>query len=407
MDVYADRTDDVVGGVRVVELRRVRSDKSSTHGAGCTLSAAVAAELAKQASCSDCPLTSATHCDPSRPDPFTRRCHMPPLTDSSQAHGVQTLDSLAAVHAAHKYLSQVLSVSSGLSIGAGTNVALNHAQAPWLARKGSQQTIASRGGAPKPRLSTIFWSDRIVAELANEALNGRFVTALHNGSLPRDALTGYIAQGKFFLEAFGRVYVLVRLAFRCALVLLPSFINRLVRLALHRRRWQSCRTMRSQASRPWRASQRRRQTTSRCTRSMHNSWASTCDRCVPYPSAKLTWTWFSRWRAAMLTTLQRASRSSHHTRAYTHSLAVSSAAGNSSRQPQACIKNGSTQRWMLGPMRWPVLWKRYWIPMLPSIRHALPELFSPFCSPCASHCEPDIDTRPVRRSGLHAAGPVH
>jgi hypothetical protein len=54
VDVYADRADDV-GGVRIVELRRDHSETS----AGCTLSAAVAAELAKQASCSVYALTSA------------------------------------------------------------------------------------------------------------------------------------------------------------------------------------------------------------------------------------------------------------------------------------------------------------------------------------------------------------
>jgi hydroxymethylpyrimidine/phosphomethylpyrimidine kinase len=34
--------------VRIVELRYARVDTNNTHGAGCTLAAAVAAELAKQ-----------------------------------------------------------------------------------------------------------------------------------------------------------------------------------------------------------------------------------------------------------------------------------------------------------------------------------------------------------------------
>ena len=49
-DVYADHRSDGVGGVRLVELRHVQLDAINTHGVGCIFSAAVAAELAKQAS---------------------------------------------------------------------------------------------------------------------------------------------------------------------------------------------------------------------------------------------------------------------------------------------------------------------------------------------------------------------
>lgn len=75
VDVYADRGGEH-GAVRIVELRYERIETQNTHGAGCTLAAAIAAELAKQ------------------------------------VHAGYPVDTLGAVRAAREYLRDVFVASS-------------------------------------------------------------------------------------------------------------------------------------------------------------------------------------------------------------------------------------------------------------------------------------------------------
>jgi thiaminase/transcriptional activator TenA len=55
-------------------------------------------------------------------------------------------------------------------------------------------------------LSASLWADN--ADLADAALQHRFVRGLADGSLPREAFAGYVAQDAFFLECFARGYAL-------------------------------------------------------------------------------------------------------------------------------------------------------------------------------------------------------
>ena len=55
-------------------------------------------------------------------------------------------------------------------------------------------------------LSARLWSDN--ADLADAALRHPFVRGLGDGSLPREAFQGYVAQDAFFLECFARAYAL-------------------------------------------------------------------------------------------------------------------------------------------------------------------------------------------------------
>ena len=159
VDIYADREGEG-GGVRLVELRHERQPTSNTHGAGCTLAAAIAAELAKQ-----------VHA------------------------GVSPLDVLGAVRAARDYLASVFAASVNLSIGMGERGPLNHARAPWRSATGTG--LAAR-----------LWSDARVESLANASLRNGFVTSLADGSLSAGSFAGYVAQDKFFLDAFAQAYTL-------------------------------------------------------------------------------------------------------------------------------------------------------------------------------------------------------
>ena len=55
-------------------------------------------------------------------------------------------------------------------------------------------------------LSADLWAAS--ADLAGQALRHPFVRALGDGSLPRAAFAGYVAQDAFFLESFARAYAL-------------------------------------------------------------------------------------------------------------------------------------------------------------------------------------------------------
>ncbi len=55
-------------------------------------------------------------------------------------------------------------------------------------------------------LSAGLWSEN--GDLAAEALDNPFVRRLGDGSLPREAFAGYVAQDAFFLESFARAYAL-------------------------------------------------------------------------------------------------------------------------------------------------------------------------------------------------------
>jgi thiaminase/transcriptional activator TenA len=55
-------------------------------------------------------------------------------------------------------------------------------------------------------LSASLWAAN--ADLADAALGHRFVRGLADGSLPREAFAGYVAQDAFFLECFARGYAL-------------------------------------------------------------------------------------------------------------------------------------------------------------------------------------------------------
>ena len=55
-------------------------------------------------------------------------------------------------------------------------------------------------------LSASLWADS--ADLAQAALQHRFVRGIADGSLPREAFAGYVAQDAFFLECFARGYAL-------------------------------------------------------------------------------------------------------------------------------------------------------------------------------------------------------
>lgn len=98
VDVYADAEHGVV------ELRYRRVATNNTHGAGCTLAAAVAAELAKQ-----------VH------------------------SGTGPLQPLEAVRAARAYVAEVFAASAGGKVGTGLRGPLNHARALW--RGGSDGAV--------------------------------------------------------------------------------------------------------------------------------------------------------------------------------------------------------------------------------------------------------------------------
>ncbi|CAN5854050.1 thiaminase II [soil metagenome] len=55
-------------------------------------------------------------------------------------------------------------------------------------------------------LSASLWAGN--ADLADEALQHRFVRGLADGSLPRETFAGYVAQDAYFLECFARGYAL-------------------------------------------------------------------------------------------------------------------------------------------------------------------------------------------------------
>ena len=56
------------------------------------------------------------------------------------------------------------------------------------------------------RLSQQLWVAN--AELAQAALDGRFVRGVADGTLPREVFAGYIAQDAHFLQSFARAYAL-------------------------------------------------------------------------------------------------------------------------------------------------------------------------------------------------------
>ena len=69
--------------------------------------------------------------------------------------------------------------------------------------------VESCGAAPLgPGLSATLWKDPAVCELASSCLHGCFVSRLADGSLDGGAFAGYVAQDKFFLEAFALAYAL-------------------------------------------------------------------------------------------------------------------------------------------------------------------------------------------------------
>jgi thiaminase/transcriptional activator TenA len=55
-------------------------------------------------------------------------------------------------------------------------------------------------------LSGSLWADN--ADLADAALQHRFVRGIADGSLPRETFAGYVAQDAYFLECFARGYAL-------------------------------------------------------------------------------------------------------------------------------------------------------------------------------------------------------
>jgi hydroxymethylpyrimidine kinase/phosphomethylpyrimidine kinase len=158
VDIYGDKGE---AGVRIVELRYARIDTPNTHGAGCTLAAAVAAELAKQ------------------------------------VHAGRTPDTLAAAKGAREYLKTVFEVSAELRVGKGERGPLNHALAAWVA--------APAGGES---LSATLWEDPRVVELREACASNGFVVGLARGTLPKERFAGYVAQDKFFLDVFARAYTL-------------------------------------------------------------------------------------------------------------------------------------------------------------------------------------------------------
>lgn len=159
IDVYADR--DAKGGVRLVELKYDRVETTNTHGAGCTLAAAVAAELAKQRHAS-----------------------------------TGDLDVLAAVRAARAYLGSVFGVSAKLRIGEGGRGPLNHAHAAWAPAvgKGTAADGALSNGASKGPLSQQMWTSPNVVALAEASLTNGFVKALAAATLPKSNFASYVAQ---------------------------------------------------------------------------------------------------------------------------------------------------------------------------------------------------------------------
>ena len=99
VDVYAD----LRNGAMVLEYPHVAT--SNTHGAGCTLAAAIAAELAKQIHKAE---------GGGRGDAGARK--------------KATLDTLAAVTAARAYLHGVFEASQHVHVGTGLRGPLNHAR---------------------------------------------------------------------------------------------------------------------------------------------------------------------------------------------------------------------------------------------------------------------------------------
>eukprot|EP00308_Calcidiscus_leptoporus_P000965 CAMPEP_0119358686 /NCGR_PEP_ID=MMETSP1334-20130426/6826_1 /TAXON_ID=127549 /ORGANISM="Calcidiscus leptoporus, Strain RCC1130" /LENGTH=522 /DNA_ID=CAMNT_0007373229 /DNA_START=14 /DNA_END=1579 /DNA_ORIENTATION=+ len=157
VDIFADTNG------HLLELRHTRYDTPNTHGTGCTLAAAIAAEIAKQ-----------IHAGAAEPD------------------------ILAAVRSAREYLSEVLETSVALRIGAGARGPLNHARAAWAPL-----------GAGSEGVSAALWGDAQVQLIAADCRqSGGFVAALADGSLPKDRFAGYVAQDKFFLEAFAQAYAI-------------------------------------------------------------------------------------------------------------------------------------------------------------------------------------------------------
>lgn len=178
VDIYADAAHPE-GKVRLVELRYSRLDTPNTHGAGCTVAAAVAAELAKQ------------------------------------VHAGHLIDTLGAVKKAREYLGAVFAASADLKIGKGARGPLNHAQAPWAKiqpKSSTEEPTADSAGAATgsdgERVSKSLWADADVSRLAKASLSSGFLTALADGTLPKANFAGYVAQDKFFLEAFARAYTL-------------------------------------------------------------------------------------------------------------------------------------------------------------------------------------------------------
>jgi hydroxymethylpyrimidine kinase/phosphomethylpyrimidine kinase len=158
IDIYAD------GRHGIVELRYDRLSTPNTHGAGCTLAAAVAAKLAKQ------------------------------------VHAGGPVEPLAAVRAARAYVAAVFDASSQMRVGTGARGPLNHARAPWMAPPGG-------AGRPVP-LSRLFRDDAEVQQITDKCLSNGFLVGIADGSLPRSTFGGYVAQDKFFLDAFAQAYTL-------------------------------------------------------------------------------------------------------------------------------------------------------------------------------------------------------
>ena len=149
VDIYADRDKD---GVRLVELRYARVETSNTHGAGCTVAAAVAAELAKQ-----------VHA------------------------GSKDVDTLKAVRDARTYLANVFKASADLKVGKGERGPLNHGIEPFGQTRSSVHPLTLSGARG---VSDALWTDPRVKELADASLRSGFLTSLSAGTLPHESFAG-------------------------------------------------------------------------------------------------------------------------------------------------------------------------------------------------------------------------
>jgi len=119
-------------------------------------------------------------------------------------HAGKPIDALAAVREARDYLKAVFDISAKLRIGQGERGPLNHAQSNW----DRMRPGAEASGDESRSLSHLLWNDERVVELAQACLTNGFVAGMAKGTLPKKRFAGYVAQDKFFLEAFAKAYTL-------------------------------------------------------------------------------------------------------------------------------------------------------------------------------------------------------